>query len=140
MCNALECEIGDQRVEMAVDSCHHPPGIRMAVYDSHDNLLYNRSFYNGTHTVQYRNQPLQFIVTVKQLPPSAISVKVHVYVHVILTQNVHIHCMYIMYVHTNACNNMHRHSFFFRCFSLVTRLHTCPWETLSKTVFCSNCR
>ena len=68
-------------MEMAVDSCHHPPGIRMALYDSDDNLLYNQSFYNGTHTVQYRNQPLQFIVTVKQLPPGAISVKVHVYIY-----------------------------------------------------------
>ena len=82
MCNALECEIGDQRVEMAVDSCHHPPGVRMAVYDSDNNLLYNRSFYNGTHTLQYRNQPVQFIVTVKQLPPSSISVEVHVNVYV----------------------------------------------------------
>ena len=75
-CNALECEIVNQRLEMAVDSCHDPPGIRLVVYDSTNHPVFNRSFYNGSHIVHNGNLPFNLNVTVLQLTPSAISVEV----------------------------------------------------------------
>ena len=75
-CNALECEIVNQRLEMAVDSCHDPPGIRLVVYDSTNHPVFNRSFYNGSHIVHNRSLPFNLNVTVLQIPPSAISVEV----------------------------------------------------------------
>ena len=69
---------------MAVDSCHDPPGIIVAMYDSTNNKIFTQSFYEGSTIVSDPRLPVDLNVTVEQLP-NAISVEVntkHVYIHV----------------------------------------------------------
>ena len=54
-CTALECEVVNYRVQLGVDACHGPPGIRVSVYDSTDRAVFDEAFYEGTHEVTIVN-------------------------------------------------------------------------------------
>ena len=76
-CDALECEIGDHRLEMAIDSCHHPPGVRVEMYDSTNHPVFNQSFYSGSQYIHdTQNLPFDLNVTVQQLSSNAIRIEV----------------------------------------------------------------
>jgi hypothetical protein len=76
-CTALECEILSQRLEIQVDQCHNPPGIIIILYNKQNQPVFNRTFNNGSTIVNDGRLPVDLNVTVKQLPPSAISVEVY---------------------------------------------------------------
>ena len=75
-CTALECEIVNNRVQLGMEVCHHPPGIRVSVYDSTDHAVFDEAFYNGTRTV---SNPFSLVVTVEHPSPMTITVEVNLY-------------------------------------------------------------
>ena len=75
-CDALECEIGDHRLEMAVGYCHHPPGITVELYDGTDHPVFHVGLYSGSHNLHDENLPFDLNVTIQQLPSDAIQVEV----------------------------------------------------------------
>ena len=80
-CDALECKIGDHRLEMAIDSCHHPPGVRVEMYNSTNHPVFNQSFYSGSQYIHdTRILPFDLNVTVQQLSSNAIHIEVCMYI------------------------------------------------------------
>ena len=77
-CTALECEVVNNRVQLGVEVCHHPPGIRVSVYDSREHAVFNEAFYNGTRTVSSKNLPFSLVVTVEHPSPMTITVEVNI--------------------------------------------------------------
>jgi hypothetical protein len=75
-CTALECEVVNNRVQLGLEVCHHPPGIRVSVYDSREHAVFNEAFYNGTRTVSSKNLPFSLVVTVEHPSPMTITVEV----------------------------------------------------------------
>ena len=66
-CDALECEVGDHRLEMAVGYCHHPPGIRVELYDGTNHPVFHVGLYSGSHRVHDKNLPFDLNATIQQL-------------------------------------------------------------------------
>ena len=75
-CDALECEIGDHRLEIAMESCHHPPGVRVEMYDGANQRLFHTSLYNGTHNIHDKNLPFNMNVSIQQLLSNRVCVEV----------------------------------------------------------------
>ena len=69
----------DSRVEFGVDTCHHPPGIRLTVYDSAKQTLFHEAIYNGSHLVGGDYLPFSLNVTVLHPSHTTISVEVKIY-------------------------------------------------------------
>ena len=66
-CDALECVVQDHSIELAVLSCHNPPGIQVTIHDEDGSIVYNNSFFNGTHNVN-TGSFVSLIVTIGQYP------------------------------------------------------------------------
>ena len=92
-CTALECEIVNNRVQLGVEVCHHPPGIRVSVYDSTDHAVFDQAFYEGTRTVSSENIPFSLVVTVEHPSPMTITVEVnYTLCHMIRGKKVYMSC------------------------------------------------
>ena len=76
-CTALECEVVNYRVQLGVDACHSPPGIRVTVYDSTDHAIFDESFYDGRREVTTKYLPFSLVVVVEHPSPMTITVEVN---------------------------------------------------------------
>ena len=77
-CTALECEVVNNRVQLAVDACHSPPGIRVSMYDSTDHVVFDEAFYDGSREITSDILPFSLVVAVEHPSPMTITVEVHV--------------------------------------------------------------
>ena len=75
-CNALLCELAGQRVKLSVLPCRDPPGIRVVIYDSSDQVTFTQFYYGGSHVISGEDIPLPLNVTVEQISKDSLFIQV----------------------------------------------------------------